>query len=174
MKQASFLLSGPECQHLCHSAALMKSLDDVLWIEVAKMLCGNLQIKCSSSSPGGKTAGQAAWQPAQMPRGHLLGTKWHLCSVSKRLGCKRPCFAASAPEETLFSLRRGCYSTSHAVCSCCLPAFSPKWPGWVEVSFHQEETLQKALMSCLAQGGKAWFLDFSCFSLLTVSGQGTG
>lgn len=129
------------------------------------MLCCNHQIKCCSSKPGGNAAGQTAWQPAQMPRGRLLGTKWHLCSASKC--CKKSWFAVPALEEVLFGLRRGCRSSSHAACSCCLPAFSPKRPGQVEVSFDQEETLQKALMSCLAQGGKAWFLDFSsCLQIL--------
>lgn len=64
--------------------------------------------------------------------------------------------------------RRGCYSSSRTVNFCCLPPFSPKWPGQVEVSF-QEETLQKALMSCLAQGGI--FLLLLAYGFL---GQGTG
>ena len=53
--------------------------------------------------------------------------------------------------------------------SCCLSAVPQKWPSQIEVSFHLEETFQNPLLSCLAQGGKAWFLDFSSFSLLTDS-----
>lgn len=56
---------------------------------------------------------------------------------------------------------------------CCISAFPQKWPSQVEVSFHLEEILQNPPLSCLAQGGKAWSLGFSSFSLLTDS-QGKG
>lgn len=122
---------------------------------------------------------QLGKQPRSQPKlrwgGHLLGTKCHLCSASKCSSCRRPSFTMPVPREVLFSLWREYCSSSHVIFffPCCISAFPQKWPSQVEVSFHLEEILQNPPLSCLAQGGKAWSLGFSSFSLLTDS-QGKG
>lgn len=65
-------------------------------------------MKCYSSNP----QGEAAVQAACMRQGHSLGTKGHLCAVSKSTACRRPCLEMLVPKEVLFALWREYYSNS--------------------------------------------------------------